>query len=106
LAEFGEQRSGAGDVALRHPKRGNMRVGNGEELRVVLGALADAATGHDLVSALHQAAERLPGPDSDLATLAASFAALARRGAAERQLAIAVLRDVGDYAERRPPRPR
>ena len=41
-----------------------------------------------------------------LAALASTFAALARRGAAERRLALAVLRDIGEYAERRPSRPR
>ena len=41
-----------------------------------------------------------------LAELAAAFAALARRGAAERRLALAVLRDIADYVERRPSRPR
>ena len=47
-----------------------------------------------------------PAADADLAALAATFAALARRGAAERRLALAVLRDIGEYAERRPSRPR
>ena len=74
--------------------------------RVLLAALAEAATGDDLVLALRRAAGRLPAADADLAALAATFAALARRGAAERRLALAVLRDVGEYVERRPPRPR
>ena len=74
--------------------------------RVLLAALAEAAAGSDLVLALRQAAEGLPAADADLAALAATFAALARRGAAERALALAVLRDVGEYVERRPPRPR
>jgi GAF domain-containing protein len=69
--------------------------------RVLLDALAEAAAGDDLIRALRQAGDRLSAADADLATLAASFAALARRGAAERRLALAVLRDVGDYAERR-----
>ena len=73
--------------------------------RVLLATLAEAAAGDDLVAALRQAAGQLPPADSDLAALAATFAALARRGAAERRLAVAVLRDIGDYAERRPPRP-
>ena len=51
--------------------------------RVLLGALADAAGGSDLVAA---------------------FAALARRGAAERRLALGLVRDIGEYAERRAPR--
>lgn len=74
--------------------------------RVLLHALAEAATGHDLALMLRQAADGLPPADPDLAALAATFAALARRGAAERQLALAVLGDVGEYVERRPSRPR
>jgi GAF domain-containing protein len=71
--------------------------------RVLLTALAAAAAGDDLAQALRRAAGRLPagGADADLLALATSFAALARRGAAERRLALAVLQDVGDYAERR-----
>ena len=72
--------------------------------RVLLDALAEAASGSDLVLALRQAADGLPAAEADLAALAAAFAALARRGAAERRLALALLRDIGDYAERRPPR--
>ena len=72
--------------------------------RVLLAALAEAATGDDLVPALRQAVDGLPAADADLAALAVTFAALARRGAAERRLALAVLRDIGEYAERRPPR--
>jgi GAF domain-containing protein len=74
--------------------------------RVLLGALAEAAAGADLALALRQAAGELPAADRDLATLAATFAALARRGAAERRLALAVLQDVAEYVERRPSRPR
>jgi GAF domain-containing protein len=74
--------------------------------RVLLAALAEAAAGGDLVLALRRAADGLPAADAGLAALAASFAALARRGAAERALALAVLRDIGEYAGRRPPRPR
>jgi GAF domain-containing protein len=74
--------------------------------RVLLDALAKAAVSDDLAGALRQAADRLPAADADLADLAATFAALARHGAAERRLALAVLRDVADYVERRPPRPR
>jgi len=69
--------------------------------RVLLASLAEAAGTGDLVVALRRAADELPGPDADLAALAATFAVLARGGAAERRLALAVLRDVGDYAERR-----
>ncbi len=74
--------------------------------RVLLNALAAAADSDDLTEALRQAADRLPAADTDLVTLATSFAALARRGAAERRLALAVLRDVADYAGRRSSRPR
>ncbi len=74
--------------------------------RVLLTALADAVAGTDLGRALRQAAARLPEADQDLAELAAAFAILAQHGPAERQLALAVLRDVAEYAERRPPRPR
>lgn len=72
--------------------------------RVLLAALAQAAAGGDLALALRQAVDGLPAADEDLAALAADFAILARRGAAERRLALAVLRDVAEYAERRPPR--
>jgi GAF domain-containing protein len=75
--------------------------------RVLLGALAEAAGGDDLADALRQAADGLPAADADLADLAelaGAFAALARHGAAERRLALAVLRDVADYVERRPSR--
>lgn len=75
--------------------------------RVLLDALATASLGGgDLAAALRQASGRRPDADADLAELAASFAALAGRGAAERQLALTVLRDVADYLERRPSRPR
>jgi GAF domain-containing protein len=74
--------------------------------RVLLAAMAGAAAGQDLVGALDQAAGQASGTDADLASLAAVFASLARQGSAERRLALAVLRDVRDYAERRPPRPR
>ncbi len=70
--------------------------------RVLLAALADAAAGRDLVLALRRAADALPAGDDDLESLAASFASLARRGPAERRLALAVLRDVGDYLDQRP----
>ena len=89
--------------------------------RVLLDALAQAAASGDaasgdaasgdaasdgLAGTLRRAADHLPAADADLAELAATFAALARRGAAERRLALAVLRDIADYTERRPPRPR
>jgi GAF domain-containing protein len=74
--------------------------------RVLLGALAEAAAGQELALALRQAAAGLPAADPHLTALAATFAALARRGDAERQLALAVLADVGQYVERRPSRPR
>jgi GAF domain-containing protein len=72
--------------------------------RVLLEALAQAASGHDLVLVLRAAAGGLAGPDPDIAALAAVFASLARRGAAERRLALAVLTDIADYAGRRPAR--
>ncbi len=75
--------------------------------RVLLAALAEAADDGDLALALRRAADGLPrAGDPDLAALAADFAALARRGAAERRLALAVLQDVAKYAERRSSRPR
>jgi GAF domain-containing protein len=74
--------------------------------RILLAALADATDGGDLAAALRRAAETLPGPDADLAALSVTFAALARRGAAERQLALSVLQDIAEYTERRPSRPR
>jgi GAF domain-containing protein len=74
--------------------------------QVLLDALAAAALGDDLADTLRRAAGGLPAADADLAELAATFAALARRGAAERRLALTVLRDVADYVERRPSRPR
>ena len=72
--------------------------------RVLLDALAGAAVGHDLALALRQAASESPSADPELAALAATFSALARRGASERRLALAVLRDVAEYTERRPSR--
>jgi GAF domain-containing protein len=72
--------------------------------RVLLDALAGAAAGHDLALALRRAASESPSADPELASLAAAFSALARRGAAERRLALAVLRDVAEYTERRPSR--
>ena len=74
--------------------------------KVLLDALAQAAAGGDLAGTLRGMAGELPGADADLAELAATFAALARRGAAERRLALTVLRDIADYVERRPSRPR
>src|SRR5580704_3336069 len=49
--------------------------------RVLLDALAGAAAGHDLALALRQAASESPSADPELAGLAATFSALARRGA-------------------------
>jgi len=74
--------------------------------QVLLDALSATALGDDLADTLRRAADGLPAADADLAELAATFATLARRGAAERRLALTVLRDVADYVERRPPRPR
>jgi GAF domain-containing protein len=74
--------------------------------RVLLRALAAAAAGDDLTVALGRAADSLPGADAGLAALAGAFAALARRGPAERQLALAVLNDVAEYAKGWTSRPR
>jgi GAF domain-containing protein len=75
--------------------------------RVLLAAVADAAAADgDLAAAAGRLAGALPAPDSDLAGLAATFALLSRRGAAERRLAFGVLREVASYAERRSPRTR
>jgi GAF domain-containing protein len=74
--------------------------------RMLLDALARSTTGGDLTLLLHRVRDELPAADADLAALAATFADLSRRGAAERRLALAVLRDVGEYVERRPSRPR
>jgi GAF domain-containing protein len=75
--------------------------------RVLLRALAGAAVaGSDLGESLRAAAESLPSADRDLTALAAAFAGLARQGAAERRLALAVLTDVANYAGRRSSRPR
>jgi GAF domain-containing protein len=72
--------------------------------RVLLETLAEAAAGGELAEALRQAAGNLPSADPDLTILAVTFADLARRGPDERRLALAVLRDVGEYAGRRPSR--
>jgi GAF domain-containing protein len=74
--------------------------------RVLLDALAQAAAEGDLSDALRRAARKRPAADADLAELAATFATMARSGAAERRLALAVLRDVADYVERGSSRPR
>jgi GAF domain-containing protein len=84
--------------------------------QVLLDALAQAAAGGDLADALRHTANQASQADrsdqadradqADLTELAATFASLARRGAPERRLALAVLKDVADYVERRPSRPR
>jgi GAF domain-containing protein len=74
--------------------------------RALLAALEEAATGDDLVLALRRAAGGQLAADPDLTALAATFAALARSGTAERKLALAVLRDLGEYVQRRQPRAR
>jgi GAF domain-containing protein len=75
--------------------------------RVLLAAVAEAAGADgDLSQAAQRVAEHLSGPYADLAALATTFATLARRGAAERRLALGVLREVATYAERRSPRTR
>jgi GAF domain-containing protein len=74
--------------------------------RVLLRAVAAATGDGELHEILRRAAESLPVADPDLTALAAAFAALARRGTAERRLALAVLTDVAEYAGRRSPRAR
>jgi len=74
--------------------------------QVLFRAAAEAAGDGDLAAALTRVASTLPSANTspDLAELAAAFATLARRGPAERRLALAVLRDVADYAKERPSR--
>jgi GAF domain-containing protein len=75
--------------------------------RVLIASIeAAATTGGDLSLAAQGVADRLTGPDADLAALASTFATLSRRGAAERRLALGVLREVETYAGRRSPRTR
>ena len=75
--------------------------------RVLLAAVAGAASeGGALADALARAAARLTGQDADLASLATSFAGLAQQGPAERRLALGVLSDVAQYAQRRSSRTR
>ena len=69
----------------------------------VAGGARAAAAGAALVRALRTAAETLPDRAAT-SRLAAAFASLARRGAAERRLALAMLTDIGEYAGRRPGR--
>jgi GAF domain-containing protein len=84
----------------------------GRELLTALAVAADdrpdGGTDGDraLAAALRQVADSGITADPDLAELAAAFAALARRGAPERRLALGVLREVGSYAERRSSRTR
>lgn len=76
--------------------------------RVLLDALAVAASDEqpDLAATIRAAGDAAPPADADLLALAAAFAALARRGAAERRLALGVLREVTEFAERRSTRTR
>jgi GAF domain-containing protein len=75
--------------------------------RVLLTAVADAATADgDLAQAAERVTSALTGPDADLSALASTFATLARRGSAERRLALGVMTEVATYAERRSTRPR
>jgi GAF domain-containing protein len=75
--------------------------------RVLLSAVAEAATPDgDLAAAAREVAGRLPAGDRELATLASTFVALIRQGAAERELAVGVLTEIAGYAERRSPRTR
>jgi GAF domain-containing protein len=75
--------------------------------RVLLDAVAQAAAADsELAPAVRQVAAQLSGADADLAALAASFATLARRGSAERRLALGVMTEVATYADRRSSRTR
>ncbi|HTW20800.1 MAG TPA: GAF domain-containing protein [Mycobacteriales bacterium] len=75
--------------------------------RVLLQSVAVAAgDGTDLAGAADRSAAELTGADADLAGLAAAFATLSRRGAAERRLAHDVMHSIATYAERRSPRTR
>lgn len=75
--------------------------------RVLLAAVAEAATADgDLAAAANDVAQRADPADHDLATVAATFAALIRQGAAERRLALEMATAIGEYARRRSPRTR
>ena len=75
--------------------------------RVLLAAVEQAADDDsDLASIVRRVAAQLPPADQDFAELAATFAALSRRGNAEHRLAIGVLQQFADYAERRSSRTR
>jgi GAF domain-containing protein len=75
--------------------------------RVLLASVAAAADADgELSSAIEGVAGQLARPDAELGELATVFASLARRGSAERRLALAVLREVATYAERRSSRTR
>lgn len=75
--------------------------------RVLLGAVADAAgSGTELADAADRVAAETSGTDADLAALAATFAALSRRGPAERRLARGVLEEIAAYVQRRSSRTR
>jgi GAF domain-containing protein len=73
--------------------------------RAVLEAVADAAPGTALASALSAAAERADDPDPDLLALAALFGELDQVGPAERRLAVAVVEDLLVYFRGRGRRP-
>lgn len=72
--------------------------------RVLFTAAARAASSRELHDALVEIAESAPGPDADLAELAACFAALSELGERERHTATRLLRDFTDYARSRRPR--
>lgn len=73
--------------------------------RVLLQALASAAEdGSALAEAVDGIAVSGASPDADLAELASVFAGLERQGAAERRLAVRVVREITTYARRRSPR--
>jgi GAF domain-containing protein len=74
--------------------------------QVLLRAVAAGAdTDDELAAAAAELAGRLPARDRDLAELAALFSQLGRQGAAERRLAVRLVREVTAYNERRSARP-
>lgn len=72
--------------------------------RVLFQAAARTTDDKDLHDALVDIAASAPGPDADLADLAACFAALSELGERERHAATRLLRDFTDYARSRRPR--
>ena len=69
--------------------------------RLLLAAAADAAPDNDLAAGLRRVAERTPGPDAELARLAALLAELGALGPAEGQAAERLLGEFAVYARSR-----